>query len=90
MDKAVLRGLLAAAAAVVSFLFAWAGFLINVHGHHTPGSLLVDFLNSPGEHRSIFEMAALEFVVDFVFCFALMWALYWLFRRLGRQAGKSS
>ena len=90
MDKAVLKGMLAAAAAAVSFMLAaFGGFALGQKlGILTPGFLVWKLLVPTGKVASIGGGIALQIAVDFVFWFALMCALYWLFRRLQRIPGR--
>jgi hypothetical protein len=89
MDKAILKGMFAAMAAVVSLVLAGVGFALRLKlGITTPGVLAWEVLLPTG--KSIGGGIAMQLAIDFAFWFALMWALYWLLRRLRQRAGKSS
>lgn len=83
MSKAILQSTLAASAALIALMLAFAGEALHLKlGVMTPGVWVADFLYPPG---SISASIDVQLGVDFVFWFALMYALYWLVSRLWRK-----
>jgi membrane protein implicated in regulation of membrane protease activity len=81
--KAILQSILAASAAVVAFMLAFAGLPLALKLRIiTPGVWVSEVLYAPG---SISAPMDVQLGVDFVFWFALMYALYWLVSRLWRK-----
>lgn len=75
-----------AAAAVVSFMLAAAGWALRSKlGILTLGMRVSNFLVPSSPSASIFAAIVLQIAADFVFWFGLIWGLYWLLRRLGRK-----
>lgn len=85
MDKAVRKGILAAIAAVVSFVLAIAGLALWTQWHiPTPGTVIAGLLaQSPSV--SLGEVLFTQLATNFVLSFTSICFLYWILTKLLRK-----
>jgi hypothetical protein len=85
MDKAVLKGMLAAAAAVVSAALAVAGLALRLQWQiPTPGTVIAG-LAARSPSVSLGGMLFIHLAANFVFWFTSICLLYWILTKLVRK-----